>query len=253
MQDGDEIGFSQEITDCSGSPVKNWTKTYAATGGDYHFLTNGLLTIDESNPDASVPNSRTAVAFNASYVYFIVIDGWNPGVSEGITIHELGVFARDTLGATDAITLDSGGSSTMVVHGQVINNTTCNFTRECGMAAETQAPDLEPLVGNALMMVSVEPRILANIFQPDQVVLTDQATELRLGPGTNYAVLTSLSSGAQGIVLGMRYDDINGVLAKGAYWQRVKFDTQSGWIRQDALVWEPPPGLPRWFLPLIRR
>jgi len=253
LQDGDEIGFSQEITDCSGSPVKNWTKTYAATGGDYHFLTNGALTIDESNPDAFSPNSRTAVAYNANYVYFIVIDGWNPGVSEGISIRELGVFARDTLGATDAVTLDSGGSSTMVVYGQVINNTTCNFTRECGSGAEVNAPDLEPLVGNALMMVAVEPRILANIFQPDQVVTTDQAAELRLGPGTNYAFLTNLVSGAQGIALGMRYDDINGVLAKGAYWQRVKFGLQTGWIRQDALVREPPPGLPRSFLPLIRR
>jgi len=47
------------------------------------------------------------VAYNASYVYFIVADGWNRGVSEGISISELGVFARDTLLATDAVTLDS--------------------------------------------------------------------------------------------------------------------------------------------------
>ena len=107
--DGDEIGISQEISNCTNSPQVNWSKTYAATGGDYHFLTGGELTIDTSNPDASVPNSRTAIAFNASYVYFMVIDGWNPGVSEGISILELGGFALDTLQASDAVTMDSGG------------------------------------------------------------------------------------------------------------------------------------------------
>ncbi len=93
IQLGDEIGISQEISNCANSPQVNWSKTYAATGGDYHFLTGGELTIDTSNPDASVPNSRTAIAFNSSYVFFIVIDGWNAGVSEGISILELGGFA----------------------------------------------------------------------------------------------------------------------------------------------------------------
>jgi hypothetical protein len=280
--DGDEIGISQEISNCASSPQVNWSKTYAATGGDYHFLTGGELTIDTSNPDASVPNSRTAIAFNASYVYFIVIDGWNAGVSEGISIIELGGFALNTLQASDAVTMDSGGSSTMVINGQVVNNTYCNFTRKCGMQPEqkqerelagsiglefnpaqgTAAPGfmevsapvvLEPLVGNAWMMVAVEPKVQASQMHPDQLVMTNQSTELRLGPGTNYAQLTLLASGAKGVILYEHYNDLHGVLAKGAYWQPVKFGVSTGWVRQNALIGLPDPGENPVFMPLVRR
>jgi exopolysaccharide biosynthesis protein len=41
----------------------------------------------------------------------------------GMKIEELKNFLVNTLGATDAVTLDSGGSSTMVVNGQDVNNT----------------------------------------------------------------------------------------------------------------------------------
>jgi len=277
---GDEIGISQEISNCTSSPQVNWSKTYAATGGDYHFLTGGVLTIDNSNPDASVPNSRTAIAFNGSYVFFIVIDGWNPGVSEGISIRELGDFALDVLQASDAVTLDSGGSSTMVINGQVVNNTYCNFTRKCGMQPEQEqkrlsrfeadfsptlpatqaersssaAPStLEPLVGNAWMMVVVEPKVQSSQFVPDELVVTRQATDLRLGPGTNYALLATLPAGAQGVILYENYNDLHGVLAKGAYWQPVKFGPQIGWIRQNMLIGLPKPGENPQYLPVIRR
>ncbi len=278
IQLGDEIGISQEISNCANSPQVNWSKTYAATGGDYHFLTGGELTIDTSNPDASVPNSRTAIAFNSSYVFFIVIDGWNAGVSEGISILELGGFAHDTLQATDAVTLDSGGSSTMVINGQVVNNTYCNFTRKCGMQPEQgqerlsssdrdfntaqAAPSaersgatatLEPLVGNAWMMVVVEPKVQSSQLVPDQLVMTNQVTELRLGPGTNFALLATLPAGAQGVVLYEHYNDLHGVLAKGAYWQPVKFGTQTGWVRQNALIGLPAPGENPIFMPVVRR
>jgi len=278
IQLGDEIGISQEISNCANSPQVNWSKTYAATGGDYHFLTGGELTIDTSNPDASVPNSRTAIAFNSSYVFFIVIDGWNAGVSEGISILELGGFARDTLQATDAVTLDSGGSSTMVINGQVVNNTYCNFTRKCGMQPEQGqerlssrdrdfntalvAPSaersgatatLEPLVGNAWMMVVVEPKVQSSQLVPDQLVMTNQVTELRLGPGTNFSLLATLPAGAQGVVLYEHYNDLHGVLAKGAYWQPVKFGTQTGWVRQNALIGLPDPGENPIFMPVVRR
>lgn len=280
IQLGDEIGISQEISNCTAAPQVNWTKTYAALGGDYHFLTGGVIDIDPDNPDAFVPNSRTAVAFNGSYVYTIVADGWHAGVSEGISIRELAQFAKDVLGATDAVSLDSGGSSTMVVYGQVVNNTYCNFTRKCGMNSEGEpedlavrdrtpgrdaqllspaspenpaAPDLEPLAGNALMMVYVHPKVQNKLFTPGQQVQTAIPTELRLGPGANYAPFASLEAGASGKILGMRYNDLNGVLATGAYWQRVEFGSQSGWVRQDALYFVPPPDWPRSFLPLIRR
>ena len=55
------------------------------------------------------------------------MDGRNPGVSEGMSIKELADFAIKRLGATWGVTLDSGGSSTMVIDGVVVNNTDCNY------------------------------------------------------------------------------------------------------------------------------
>jgi hypothetical protein len=257
LQVGDEIGISQEIENCAGSPAVYWTKTYAALAGDYHYLTSGSLTIDTSNGDAAVPNSRTAIAYNSTFVYFIVVDGWNPGASEGINLRELGEFSRDNLGASDGVTLDSGGSSTMVINGSVVNNTYCNFTRKCGNGKEPssaeKASDLEALVGNAVMMISVEPKTLAPSFADGQAVRTALSGELRLGPGTNYAVIANLPSGAEGKALGMRYNNLNGVLAKGAYWLRAEFGDQAGWLRQELLVGVLPPNAPHLYMPLIKR
>ena len=46
--------------------------------------------------------------------YFLVVDGRQPGRSEGATEQELGQ-AMKAMGATDAISLDGGGSSILVV------------------------------------------------------------------------------------------------------------------------------------------
>jgi hypothetical protein len=272
---GDEIGISQEISDCPNSRPTYWTKTYAAMGGDNHFLTAGALTVDTSNPDSALPNSRTAIAYNASYVYFIVVDGWNRGVSEGISMAELGSFAKNTLQASDAVSLDSGSSSTMVIQGQVVNNTYCNIMRTCGVqsavesgrwlrfdrepappemkGASPAAPDLEVLSGNAMLMITVEPKARSGLFTPGQTAQTAQAAELRLGPGSNYAVTGSLPAGATVTILGSRYNEWSGILAKGSFWQRVEAGDLAGWLRQESLAWTPPPGWSSIYLPLVRR
>jgi exopolysaccharide biosynthesis protein len=50
----------------------------------------------------------------------VVVDGRQPGRSDGMTLPELtSVF--EALGVTDAINLDGGGSSVMVVEGTVVS------------------------------------------------------------------------------------------------------------------------------------
>ena len=91
---------------------------------DKYILKGGVVQVPQ---DPSQRQPMTAIAYNAAYVYFIVIDGRNPGVSRGMSNYEIAQFAKNTLLATDAATLDGGGSSTMVVNGAVVNNTDCNF------------------------------------------------------------------------------------------------------------------------------
>ena len=64
----------------------------------------------------SLRHPRTAVGVDAAKkkVWFLVADGRQEGVSEGATLDELKEMLQG-LGATDAINLDGGGSSTLVV------------------------------------------------------------------------------------------------------------------------------------------
>jgi hypothetical protein len=50
----------------------------------------------------------------------VTVDGRRPGWSAGMTLTEAARLMR-SLGATDALNLDGGGSSTMVVRGEVVN------------------------------------------------------------------------------------------------------------------------------------
>jgi hypothetical protein len=65
------------------------------------------------------PRTVAAVRADGS-VLLITIDGRRPRWSLGATLAEAARTAR-SLGATDAVSLDSGGSTTMTVRGRVVN------------------------------------------------------------------------------------------------------------------------------------
>jgi exopolysaccharide biosynthesis protein len=50
----------------------------------------------------------------------MTVDGRQPGVSVGMTLQELADYIL-SLGATDAMNLDGGGSTTMFLNGKVVN------------------------------------------------------------------------------------------------------------------------------------
>ncbi|MGB7096392.1 MAG: phosphodiester glycosidase family protein, partial [Anaerolineales bacterium] len=124
---GDKIGISQKIKDCGAYPQNKWDYTYASIGGAFYFLKAGVVQDFSSDPQANVRDPRTAIVFNNDYIYFIVVDGRDELNSLGMTIPQLANFAKDELGATYGIAQDGGGSSTMVVNGEVKNNSYCNI------------------------------------------------------------------------------------------------------------------------------
>ncbi len=63
---------------------------------------------------------RTVFAWNDTHWFLVVIDGRSP-ISVGMTFPEMAELLTETLGATEALNLDGGGSSTLVVDGQVRN------------------------------------------------------------------------------------------------------------------------------------
>jgi hypothetical protein len=65
-------------------------------------------------------NPRTVLAWNNNLWYQVVCDGRSTA-SVGMTFQEMANFLIATLGATEAVNFDGGGSSTMVVNGTVRN------------------------------------------------------------------------------------------------------------------------------------
>jgi len=244
---GDRIGITQELTASCGTPTYPWTKAYAGIGGDKYFLKGSKY----QTTDGNVPDAQTAIAYSPSYVFFVVTDRWNPGVSEGISYSELAGFLVNTLGATDAVSQDHGGSSTMVVNGEVVNNTFCNFT-DCRKQTATnldgaiitgksedldQIPMaewnadtllLEPLVANGMMMMVNQPRAQSNAYAPGDSFPLAAGAVLRLGPGSNYTGVLAVPSASQGTVVG-HANGLNGVYAKGQYWWPVDYNGVIGW------------------------
>jgi hypothetical protein len=251
LNTGDTINISQTIFGCMDKPDYPWGHTYTSIGGAFYFLQDGIINSFSNRGEANVRDPRTAIAFNDDYVYFIVVDGRDPYWSVGMSIGQLAGFARDTLGATHGIAEDGGGSSTMVVNGVVVNNTLCNniyckskvflplVTRpETPDNLATAAVAADPyarLVANGVMMVVVEPALRSEAFTHGQRVYTSSQANVRLGPGLNYAPITSVLGGSNGAVLD-HGGGLNGIYAKGLYWWKIQFDNGTeGWVSETLL------------------
>jgi len=228
---GDEIGISQEIkhfaSNCSSPKEPGWEKTYSSIGASFEFLRDGVLQgFDDLG--AVFRSPRTAIAYNDQFIYFIVVDGRDRFISAGLSVVELGVFAKTQLGVVWGAALDGGGSSTMVVNGAVVNNP--NAELEDGSAGA-----VERVVGNGLMMVAVQPMEISSQFQQSDRVRAGKDLEVRLGPGTNYASFAVVLANTEGFIL-ENTNGMNGILAKGSYWWKVSFGDVVGWVVEEALT-----------------
>ena len=133
-------GVSQLTAGASGtltlsfSPPE-WNQVQHAIGGRLRLLKNGEInqTIAEMHyaekrhtPGKRTPvlnlshEPRTALAYNADKLFLVVADGRQPQYSTGLTLYELASILIE-LGATEAINLDGGSSSTFVVNDTVVN------------------------------------------------------------------------------------------------------------------------------------
>ncbi len=72
---------------------------------------------------------RTALGYNADTLFLVVADGRQPRYSTGLTLHELAGILLE-LGATEAINLDGGSSSTFFVNDDVVNKPSGRRERE---------------------------------------------------------------------------------------------------------------------------
>jgi hypothetical protein len=84
---------------------------WTAISGRGRMLVDGV--VQETWPQRH-PRTAVGVSRDGRYVYLVTLDGRQKGISEGATTGELGVWMK-RLGAWNALNLDGGGSTTMVL------------------------------------------------------------------------------------------------------------------------------------------
>ncbi len=143
---GDTIKIYNRVTN---SP----SKLREMIGGHPTIIINGATApMDSADSFVMTRHPRTAVGFNqdTSKIYLVVVDGRQTH-SKGMDLFELAVFMK-TIGVTQAINLDGGGSSTLVVRDSIKNS---------------PSDGTERLVGNALLIISKSQLGSASIIRID--------------------------------------------------------------------------------------
>ena len=147
-----------------------WDQLKEAIGGMHKLVTNGQAVVS-SDPNV---HPRTAVGIKADgTVFFTVIDGRQPGFSEGVNLTDLGKIMKD-MGAVEALNLDGGGSSTFVArqpgdtHLSVVNSPSDGGERN---------------VANSLLVVSKAPK--GNL---SHLTVLPQETNILIGSQTAFQV-----------------------------------------------------------------
>jgi hypothetical protein len=215
-------------------PNVDYTNMYCAIGPMWGLILHGGAKSTSTSPSyISDVHPRTAVAFNASYIYFIVVDGRST-ISGGMTLSELADWCISELGATDAVNNDGGGSSIMWVDGQVKNNPSDGSPRP---------------VANGLMMIQLQPKETSTLFTAAQPVWTNNTVSLRTGPGNQFHVIQNVTLGTQVTVLdhglnGLRAQDAGG--NPGYWWYVETSGGQAGWAPQ--LYLSPSAAVDDWLL-----
>ena len=90
--------------------------TQSALAGTNLVVIDGKVVEQGTDIGATKLDPRTAVAIDeqGKKLWVVVIDGRQPGYSEGVTLEELGNLLKE-LGAVSALNLDGGGSTAMVM------------------------------------------------------------------------------------------------------------------------------------------
>ena len=97
-------------------------------GSDHIILKNG---VPADVWDEEHPRTCMGISQDKTKVYLMVVDGRRAGYSAGATLSVLGDLFL-AIGAYDAVNLDGGGSSAMVINQQIVNRPSDNKERAVG-------------------------------------------------------------------------------------------------------------------------
>jgi len=177
--------------------------------------------------DAKERNPRTAVGIKDNKLYMVTVDGRQPGYSDGMSLYEMTEFLLGQ-GVKDAINLDGGGSTAMVVRKQ---------GDAAAKLVNSPSDGRERYVGNSIQLVSEaalsEPSMLRfkdtgvkvfknSTFKPSFYVmdkyynlLTPDLGTIKYGTDTKTAKIAGDGTYTSGSKAGKSYVDVYCKDAKG--------------------------------------
>ena len=112
VKPGDEV-------EVSTATLPNLAESKTALGGGPRLVMDGKPVSGWKSPNQRHP--RTAMGWNENYIWLLLVDGRQPGVSVGMSFQELADYFIK-LGCTHAVNLDGGGSASMWVMGQTVSS-----------------------------------------------------------------------------------------------------------------------------------
>lgn len=151
-----------------------WAQAVMAVGGGPWLLRNGQIQIDASRQGfqsgfSDNRHPRTAVGVTADGKLLLVTVDGRQAMSAGMTLHELARLMLD-LGATDAINLDGGGSTTLAVRG--------------GLVINSPSEGKQRPVANSIMVYAPRPAVVEStelqIDPPSAVVRSGESVQFTL-------------------------------------------------------------------------
>lgn len=103
-----------------------WLDVYNALTGGPLLIRGGRIVVEKSAKEKLRQGANRRIPLTAvgstleGRLMFVVADGRRSNYSVGVTYDEMAQFMR-SIGAINAIGMDGGGSSTMVINGEIVN------------------------------------------------------------------------------------------------------------------------------------
>jgi hypothetical protein len=170
MKVGDEVTLSLQM-----EPEKG--EIEQAISGGPRIVRDGEVSVEYQQERfvesfASMRHPRTGLGIRDGTLVMVTVDGRQPGYSDGMTLYEFAKLFVE-LGCTDAMNLDGGGSTTMVVRDRVVNSPSGGSQRAVvnALSVMSVAPVGPPV------QLAIEPRefsVLSGERMPLQLTGLDQ-------------------------------------------------------------------------------
>jgi exopolysaccharide biosynthesis protein len=126
LRKGSKVAFSWSLNSMELGDHKDWRHASSLLGAGPQLIKARKIAITDKEEKmapafATDLHPRTAVAMlESGKLLLLTVDGRQPGVSAGMSLNMLAELLLE-LGAVEAINLDGGGSTTMVVRDKIVN------------------------------------------------------------------------------------------------------------------------------------